>query len=167
MAFGIVNTYDIGKCTGPFKCENLQHYGPTVPRSKVPQEKNDNLLGRKHGQYCLIFWDAKWEGDWDVHFEKHNIPSPKDGSALGRWARHVSLQNLCLTRSCLCNAFQRASGSIFLHFGSLASFLITLHCLCQCWTAGPPIFWRRWEASFCGAFCQELHSLYFAPAHED
>ncbi|CAK9023913.1 Hypothetical protein SCF082_LOCUS16396 [Durusdinium trenchii] len=30
MAFGIVNTYDIGKCTGPFKCENLQHYGPTV-----------------------------------------------------------------------------------------------------------------------------------------
>ncbi|CAJ1335598.1 unnamed protein product [Effrenium voratum] len=30
MAFGVVNTYDLGKCSGPFKCENLAHYGPTV-----------------------------------------------------------------------------------------------------------------------------------------
>lgn len=30
MHFGIVNTYDLGACTGPFKCENLEHYGPTV-----------------------------------------------------------------------------------------------------------------------------------------
>ena len=32
MAFGVVNTYDLGKCSGPFKCENLAHYGPTAPR---------------------------------------------------------------------------------------------------------------------------------------
>lgn len=30
MNFGVVNTYDLGQCTGPFKCENLQHYGPVV-----------------------------------------------------------------------------------------------------------------------------------------
>jgi len=30
MNFGVVNTYDLGQCTGPFKCENLQEYGPVV-----------------------------------------------------------------------------------------------------------------------------------------
>eukprot|EP00930_Biecheleria_cincta_P106019 TRINITY_DN9920_c1_g1_i4.p1 TRINITY_DN9920_c1_g1~~TRINITY_DN9920_c1_g1_i4.p1 ORF type:complete len:744 (+),score=102.17 TRINITY_DN9920_c1_g1_i4:230-2461(+) len=30
MNFGVVNTYDLGECTGPFKCENLQEYGPAV-----------------------------------------------------------------------------------------------------------------------------------------
>ena len=30
MKFGVVNTYDLGECTGPFKCQNLKHYGPTV-----------------------------------------------------------------------------------------------------------------------------------------
>jgi len=30
MNFGVVNTYDLGECTGPFKCQNLKHYGPTV-----------------------------------------------------------------------------------------------------------------------------------------
>eukprot|EP00930_Biecheleria_cincta_P055277 TRINITY_DN41612_c0_g1_i1.p1 TRINITY_DN41612_c0_g1~~TRINITY_DN41612_c0_g1_i1.p1 ORF type:complete len:403 (+),score=55.75 TRINITY_DN41612_c0_g1_i1:78-1211(+) len=30
MDFGVTNVYDLGKCTGPFKCENLQYYGPAV-----------------------------------------------------------------------------------------------------------------------------------------
>lgn len=30
MNFGVVNVYDFGQCTGPFKCENLKFYGPTV-----------------------------------------------------------------------------------------------------------------------------------------
>jgi len=30
MNFGVVNTYDLGQCTGPFACENLQEYGPAV-----------------------------------------------------------------------------------------------------------------------------------------
>lgn len=30
LTFGIVNTYDLGECTGPFKCQNIKHYGPTV-----------------------------------------------------------------------------------------------------------------------------------------
>lgn len=30
MNFGVVNAYDLGQCTGPFKCENLQEYGPVV-----------------------------------------------------------------------------------------------------------------------------------------
>jgi len=30
MNFGVVNAYDLGKCTGPFGCENLQFYGPVV-----------------------------------------------------------------------------------------------------------------------------------------
>eukprot|EP00931_Biecheleriopsis_adriatica_P105815 TRINITY_DN80337_c0_g1_i1.p1 TRINITY_DN80337_c0_g1~~TRINITY_DN80337_c0_g1_i1.p1 ORF type:complete len:392 (+),score=82.14 TRINITY_DN80337_c0_g1_i1:122-1177(+) len=30
MNFGVVNTFDLGQCSGPFKCENLEEYGPTV-----------------------------------------------------------------------------------------------------------------------------------------
>lgn len=30
MNFGVVNAYDLGKCTGPFACENLKQYGPVV-----------------------------------------------------------------------------------------------------------------------------------------
>ena len=30
LTFGVVNTYDLGECTGPFKCQNIKHYGPTA-----------------------------------------------------------------------------------------------------------------------------------------
>lgn len=30
MNFGVVNTFDLGQCSGPFKCENIEVYGPTV-----------------------------------------------------------------------------------------------------------------------------------------
>lgn len=40
MNFGVVNTYDLGKCTGPFKCENVQEYGPVVGCEQWQQGKN-------------------------------------------------------------------------------------------------------------------------------
>merc|ERR1719229_1141705 len=30
MNFGVVNAFDIGKCTGPYECKNFDHYGYTV-----------------------------------------------------------------------------------------------------------------------------------------
>lgn len=47
MHFGVVNTYDLGQCTGPFLCENLQEYGPVVGcetwRQDVPPAKGSNF----------------------------------------------------------------------------------------------------------------------------
>eukprot|EP00435_Cladocopium_sp_Y103_P018011 s1713_g4.t1 len=48
MNFGVVNTYDLGKCSGPYKCENLEEYGPVVGcESWNPKDENNF----PHGQW--------------------------------------------------------------------------------------------------------------------
>lgn len=58
MNFGVVNTFDLGKCTGPFTCENIAFYGPNVgceswteSTEHKLQRKQDEKEGKatKHG----------------------------------------------------------------------------------------------------------------------
>jgi len=59
MNFGVVNTYDLGKCSGPYKCENLQQYGPVVGcESWNPKAKNNF----PHGQWTgtNVYPNATW-----------------------------------------------------------------------------------------------------------
>ncbi|CAJ1363840.1 unnamed protein product, partial [Effrenium voratum] len=59
MNFGVVNAYDLGKCTGPYKCENLQEYGPVVGCESWDPEMNNNF---PHGQWVgkNVYPKAAW-----------------------------------------------------------------------------------------------------------
>lgn len=59
MNFGVVNTYDLGKCTGPFDCENLQHYGPVVGCETWDPDQDNNF---PHGQWVgkNLYPNASW-----------------------------------------------------------------------------------------------------------
>jgi len=59
MNFGVVNTYDLGKCTGPFGCENLQHYGPVVGCETWDPDQDNNF---PHGQWVgkNLYPNASW-----------------------------------------------------------------------------------------------------------
>eukprot|EP00930_Biecheleria_cincta_P051439 TRINITY_DN36626_c0_g1_i1.p1 TRINITY_DN36626_c0_g1~~TRINITY_DN36626_c0_g1_i1.p1 ORF type:complete len:437 (+),score=35.67 TRINITY_DN36626_c0_g1_i1:30-1313(+) len=54
MNFGVVNTYDLGQCTGPFKCENLKEYGPVVGCETWQQGE--------HLKYNNTFPHQQWVG---------------------------------------------------------------------------------------------------------
>jgi len=54
MNFGVVNTYDLGQCTGPFACENLQEYGPAVGCESWTK-KTDSKQGNN-------FPHSQWKG---------------------------------------------------------------------------------------------------------
>mmetsp|Transcript_26409 Transcript_26409/g.47625 ORF Transcript_26409/g.47625 Transcript_26409/m.47625 type:complete len:408 (-) Transcript_26409:61-1284(-) len=63
MNFGVVNTYDLGMCTGPFSCENLEEYGPAVGCEKW-KKREDGTVGNNfpHAQWVGInlYPDAMW-----------------------------------------------------------------------------------------------------------
>eukprot|EP00931_Biecheleriopsis_adriatica_P119466 TRINITY_DN94686_c0_g1_i1.p1 TRINITY_DN94686_c0_g1~~TRINITY_DN94686_c0_g1_i1.p1 ORF type:complete len:687 (-),score=137.69 TRINITY_DN94686_c0_g1_i1:78-2138(-) len=63
MNFGVVNTYDLGQCTGPFKCENLQEYGPVVGCESW-KKRPDGKMGNNfpHGQWVgqNFYPNAMW-----------------------------------------------------------------------------------------------------------
>lgn len=53
MNFGVVNTYDLGKCSGPFKCENVEEYGPVVGCEQWrPNYTHNNTF--PHGQWVGV-----------------------------------------------------------------------------------------------------------------
>eukprot|EP00931_Biecheleriopsis_adriatica_P040016 TRINITY_DN22891_c0_g1_i1.p1 TRINITY_DN22891_c0_g1~~TRINITY_DN22891_c0_g1_i1.p1 ORF type:complete len:414 (+),score=75.65 TRINITY_DN22891_c0_g1_i1:112-1353(+) len=59
MNFGVVNTYDLGKCSGPFQCENLQEYGPVVGCESWNSSQGNNF---PHGQWVgkNVYPGALW-----------------------------------------------------------------------------------------------------------
>lgn len=59
MNFGVVNTYDLGKCSGPYKCENLQEYGPVVGCESWDPKQGNNF---PHGQWTgkNVYPNAVW-----------------------------------------------------------------------------------------------------------
>jgi len=59
MNLGVVNTYDLGKCSGPFKCENLQEYGPVVGCETWDVKQDNNF---PHGQWVgkNVYPNAMW-----------------------------------------------------------------------------------------------------------
>lgn len=59
MNFGVVNTYDLGKCSGPYKCENLEEYGPVVGCESWNPKAENNF---PHGQWTgtNVYPNAVW-----------------------------------------------------------------------------------------------------------
>eukprot|EP00441_Pelagodinium_beii_P016590 CAMPEP_0197667336 /NCGR_PEP_ID=MMETSP1338-20131121/65949_1 /TAXON_ID=43686 ORGANISM="Pelagodinium beii, Strain RCC1491" /NCGR_SAMPLE_ID=MMETSP1338 /ASSEMBLY_ACC=CAM_ASM_000754 /LENGTH=393 /DNA_ID=CAMNT_0043246553 /DNA_START=17 /DNA_END=1198 /DNA_ORIENTATION=+ len=60
MNFGVVNAYDLGKCTGPFGCENLEYYGPVVGCETWDKQQEQNNF--PHTQWIgeNVYPGARW-----------------------------------------------------------------------------------------------------------
>ncbi|CAE7748192.1 unnamed protein product [Symbiodinium sp. CCMP2456] len=59
MNFGVVNAYDLGKCTGPFGCENLHHFGPVVGCESW-NKGADNHFPHKQWMGVVKYPNAMW-----------------------------------------------------------------------------------------------------------
>jgi len=64
MNFGVTNVYDLGKCTGPFKCENIKYYGPAVGCEMWNESNEDKVLiaARKNITMGNRFPHTQWIG---------------------------------------------------------------------------------------------------------
>eukprot|EP00913_Durusdinium_trenchii_P025181 g23640.t1 len=94
MNFGVVNTYDLGKCSGPYKCENLQEYGPVVGCESWDPKQGNNF---PHGQWTgkNVYPNAVWYSlPGKCSSVKFWQQQGAEGEAIGEWTCTYTYQKV-------------------------------------------------------------------------